>query len=90
MDFIKKNVDIQFQVKVNKYPKGHPAGDIRWSVLNNSILPDVNHDFYEGQKSMNFIYKNRTAYLGEHYLLCEVRDTHNRNICTTFIKVKVR
>lgn len=88
--FYKKNVNIEFQVKVNKYPKGHPAGEIRWSVLNNSVLPDVNHDFYEGQKSMNFIYKNRTAYLGEHYLLCEVRDAHNRNICTTYIKVKVK
>lgn len=88
--FYEKNVNITFQVKVNKYPQGQPAGEIRWSVLNNSFNPDCNHDLYEGQKSMAFIYKNTTAYYGDHYLLCEVKDSHGRNICTNYLEIKVR
>lgn len=88
--FYKKNVNITFQVKVNKYPQGHPAGEITWSVLNNSFKPDYNHDLYEGQKSMNFIYKNTTAYYGDHYLLCEVKDSHGKKICTNYLEIKVR
>ena len=88
--YYKKGVAITFQVIVSKYPYGHPASEIRWCVQNNSVKPDMNHDFYEGQKALNFFYKNETAYFGEHYLLCEVKDKTGTNICTQYLKVKVR
>ncbi|MEN3760502.1 ComEC/Rec2 family competence protein [Aeromonas veronii] len=85
----KLNTEIKFTAKIINKPRD--IGDLiyKWTVQNNSIKPIRNHENYEGQKGTSQIYKNKTAYHGTHTLLCEVRTTTGKKICSKHIEVKV-
>lgn len=85
----KLNTDIKFTANIINKPRD--VGDLvyKWTVQNNSIKPFRNHEMYEGQKGHSPIYKNQTAYHGIHILLCEVRTTTGKRICSKHIEVKV-
>lgn len=85
-----KGVEIRFKATYRNIPDGQTIGSIKWSVQNNSQGGFDNHDFYVGQESTSSQYVNRTAYNGDHLLLCEVKNKAGKTICTDTMVVKVR
>ncbi|WP_157191596.1 ComEC/Rec2 family competence protein [Leptospira noguchii] len=84
-----KEVEIKFKAKISNKPTGQVVSKYRWTVQNNSWGGDDHHEWYEGQNESGNEYNNKTAYTGEHILLCEVFNSRNKILATAWLTVKV-